>query len=453
MASLKGSKNHIMKNKVPNEFFCLAPWTHTFISPQSERRLCCGSREEHSFIHQYIDSSDTPHNRERFQPLTLEEYWNSEKIRTVRKKMLKGEMPPECIICHKKELTITPYKDYFTKELFPNLVDAAIASTDEAGRTTMKPRSFDYRFSNTCNFKCRMCGDLLSSSWEQEKRSHNSWSEESHPWMSAKVGGEIKKFQKEVVEKEFLDAIVNDEVEEIYWVGGEPLLWDIHWQVMQFLVDSDRAKNIYIRYNTNLSRIFWKGKDLFKDLLPHFKGYIVMPSIDGPGEIGEYIRTGLEWNEWVKNLEHALKYCDTTKNQKIVLDVTITLPGLFGLKELVDFAMEKKVPIEPKIVYAFDPSIALSPLAIPRSILNEIIDDIVKYLFPKINQSNLKVIKTLMALKKRATFDEAYPNQWKEHLQQGKKQLKYLEQIRKSKIKMEDIFSAHPKLLTWWLEE
>ena len=33
----------------PNKVFCTAPWTHTYISPQSERRMCCASREEHKF--------------------------------------------------------------------------------------------------------------------------------------------------------------------------------------------------------------------------------------------------------------------------------------------------------------------------------------------------------------------------------------------------------------------
>ena len=38
-----------------NKVFCMAPWSHTYISPQGERRLCCASREEHSFQKQYID--------------------------------------------------------------------------------------------------------------------------------------------------------------------------------------------------------------------------------------------------------------------------------------------------------------------------------------------------------------------------------------------------------------
>ena len=41
-----------------NKTFCMAPWSHTYISPQGERRLCCASREEHSFQKQYIDASN-----------------------------------------------------------------------------------------------------------------------------------------------------------------------------------------------------------------------------------------------------------------------------------------------------------------------------------------------------------------------------------------------------------
>ncbi len=37
---------------------CMAPWTHTYLSPQTERRLCCASREPAQNFKQYIDTSD-----------------------------------------------------------------------------------------------------------------------------------------------------------------------------------------------------------------------------------------------------------------------------------------------------------------------------------------------------------------------------------------------------------
>ena len=69
-----------------NKTFCMAPWSHTYISPQGERRLCCASREEHSFQKQYIDASnderygevtDSKTDADDFRPSSLTEHWNS----------------------------------------------------------------------------------------------------------------------------------------------------------------------------------------------------------------------------------------------------------------------------------------------------------------------------------------------------------------------------------------
>jgi hypothetical protein len=36
---------------------CMAPWTHTYLSPQTERRMCCASREPAQNFQQYIDTA------------------------------------------------------------------------------------------------------------------------------------------------------------------------------------------------------------------------------------------------------------------------------------------------------------------------------------------------------------------------------------------------------------
>ena len=36
----------------------MAPWTHTYLSPQTERRLCCASREKAEWATQYIDEGE-----------------------------------------------------------------------------------------------------------------------------------------------------------------------------------------------------------------------------------------------------------------------------------------------------------------------------------------------------------------------------------------------------------
>ena len=46
-----------IKPKDGNKTFCMAPWVHTYLSPQMERRLCCASLEKSQNFKQYIDRS------------------------------------------------------------------------------------------------------------------------------------------------------------------------------------------------------------------------------------------------------------------------------------------------------------------------------------------------------------------------------------------------------------
>jgi sulfatase maturation enzyme AslB (radical SAM superfamily) len=42
-------------------------------------------------------------------------------------------------------------------------------------------------------------------------------------------------------------------VEEVYWVGGEPLMYEQHWRYMKRIVELGDGNRVYARYNTNLS--------------------------------------------------------------------------------------------------------------------------------------------------------------------------------------------------------
>ena len=111
----------------------------------------------------------------------------------------------------------------------------------------------------------------------------------------------IKEFQEGQIEKEFAQAVNEHRIEEVYWVGGEPLMYEQHWKYMKQIVDNGDADKVYVRYNTNLSRIKYKGIDLYKDLLVHFRDWQICASIDGTGTIGEWIRDGLDYNQWLDN--------------------------------------------------------------------------------------------------------------------------------------------------------
>jgi hypothetical protein len=420
----------------------MAPWTHTYLSPQTERRLCCASREPAQSFEQYIDTSA---GTGKYMPVTLAQHWNSDHMRSVRRRMIAGETLPECDVCNSRLLNTDVYRSYFN-QLFGHKYEAAMAATDATGFTTVKPVSWDYRFSNLCNFKCRTCGDMLSSAWESEQRQHDmiNWSNPKNNWMKPDVRKDIAQFQDQQVEAEFSQAVEEHRVEEVYWVGGEPLMYEQHWRYMKRIVDLGDGHQVYARYNTNLSRINYKGIDLFDDILGELRDWQICASIDGTGEIGEYIRSGLDYTAWLTNYHRAAA---TGKHRRQVrIDFTLTLPGMFEVENILQLAKETDTDILAKVIFSFTPDIVMSPLALPRELLDPWVDELVA----KCPAGAMQDV--LVQLKNRPTFDQQWPDQCSEGLAKGKARVLKLEQIRTQKVTMTDILSKRPDVLKWWMD-
>jgi len=419
---------------------CLAAWTHTYLSPQTERRLCCASREPAQNFEQYIDTSA---GTGQYIPVTLEQHWNSEHMRSVRRRMMAGETLPECDVCNSKLLNTSVYRDYFG-QLFGHKLSEVYATTDASGATTMQPVSWDYRFSNLCNFKCRTCGDMLSSSWESEQKQNNmvDWGNSKNNWMVPTVRQQITQFQDQQIEQEFNDAVEQHRVEEIYWVGGEPLMYEQHWRYMQRIVELGDGGRVYARYNTNLSRVNYRGCDLYRDLLVHLRDWQICASIDGTGTIGEYIRTGLDYPTFLKNFETGLQYQKNRRQMR--LDFTLTLPGMFEVGAIQDLAQQYDVELLSKVIFSFDPSIVMSPLALPRHLLDPWLDELIA------ESTAPSMRDVLTQLKSRPTFGEQWPDTYRTELARGKARVLKLESIRTAPTSMAKILSARPAVKEWW---
>ena len=419
---------------------CMAPWTHTYLSPQTERRMCCASREPAQSFEQYIDTSG---GTGRYHPITLDQHWNGEHMKSVRRRMMAGETLPECDVCNSKLLNTDVYRSYFN-QLFGHKYEEAMAATDVTGYTTVKPVSWDYRFSNLCNFKCRMCGDMLSSSWESEQRANNmiDWTNSKNNWMIPTVREEISQFQDKQIEAEFAQAVAEHRVEEIYWVGGEPLMFEQHWRYMKQIVDQGDGHRVYARYNTNLSRVNYRGINLYSDILGHLRDWQICASLDGTGRIGEYIRTGLRYSKWLDNFRQGLTI--TQHRRQMRIDFTLTLPGLLEVERIQQLAQELDVDILAKVIFGFTPDILLSPLALPRELLDKKVDSLVTNL----NNGALKDV--LLQLKNRPTFAEQWPTEWQVGLVKGKQRILKLEEIRNDSYTLRDILSEDNKMLEWY---
>jgi hypothetical protein len=402
--------------------------------------MCCASREPAQNFEQYID---TGAGTGKYIPLTLEQHWNSEHMMSVRRRMMAGETLPECEVCNDKLLNTSVYRDYFT-HLFGHKLPEIFAGTTPSGRTDMGPVSWDYRFSNLCNFKCRMCGDMLSSAWETEQKSHAmvDYTNSKNNWMVPVIRQEISRFQDTQIESEFAAAVENHAVEEVYWVGGEPLMYEQHWRYMKRIVELGDGPKLYARYNTNLSRISLRGVDLFSDILAHIRDWQICASLDGTERIGEYIRTGLDYAQWCSNFEHGLRYATNPRQMRI--DFTLTLPGMFEVGAMERLSQKYGVQLLAKVVFSFSPDIVMSPLALPRSLLDPWLDELIA-------ESSGAMRDILTQLKTRPTFEEQWPDQYRAGLAKGKARVLKLEQIRTQKITMTDILSQRADVLEWWM--
>jgi len=230
-------------------------------------------------------------------------------------------------------------------------------------------------------------------------------------------------------------------VEEIYWVGGEPLMYEQHWRYMKRIIELGDGHRVYARYNTNLSRIRYADTDLFSDILDHIRDWQICASIDGTGAIGEYIRTGLHYTGWLHNFRQGLAHARHPRQMR--LDFTLTLPGMFEVENMQKLGQELGVDILAKVIFSFSPDIMMSPLALPRELLEPWIDELV----PNTTGAMQDV---LVQLKQRPTFEEQWPDQYQAGLQRGKARIKKLESIRPHGVIMDDIVSRRPAVSRWW---
>ena len=171
-------------------------------------------------------------------------------------------------------------------------------------------------------------------------------------------------------------------------------------------------------------------------------------SIDGTGDIVEFIRKGIVWEEWLENFKTGL--AAPGGKDRMLFDLTITGPGMFSLKDLFDLSLELDVRMETKIMFAFHADIVMSPFAWPRHILDRKIDELLDYMKPIATGKQASLINTLMEMKNRPTFAEQFPDTHEQEFKNGKGYQDKLDKIRQEKYRLEDIYKLDFELWLWW---
>lgn len=272
-----------------NGSFCVMPWIHLHVLPDGNTRPCCYSTDYTENIKNYNSVSDL---------------MNAPGYTEIRRKFLNSEKPDGCKLCYDSEMNDREknslrlrMNNMFNSEQVKNMV----LNTPESGIVDDPTiLYFDVRFGNICNLKCRMCGHSLSSTWYDEQK---AWAEEAGDEYNFPKFIHIDLYEKI---EQYLPY-----VEEIYFAGGEPLLYPEHLKILDKLIETNNT-NTRLRYNTNLTSLNYKGRHI-PDVWNKFSNIFISASIDGMDSTVEFIRTNLNWNTFKNNFEYVKSYCSHVK--------------------------------------------------------------------------------------------------------------------------------------------
>ena len=266
--------------------FCMYPWIHMHAYPTGHAYLCC--------------MTDMEFPIGNFKNNTMREIWNDQPMREVRQAMLTEKSVDACNRCYEQEAS-----GFMSGRLGANKHHGhhikKVEKTQQDGTfDDFELTYWDIRFSNLCNLSCRSCGHIFSSSWyqDQAKLSGPEW-KKTH-----KVLNYAGRFETDAWEQ-LVEHI--DHVEQIYFAGGEPLLMDEHYRILDELV---RRKKFDVRliYNTNFTHTDLKGNSVF-EYWKQFDSVSIGASLDDCGARAEYIRKGTDWSVVEQNRRDMMRIC------------------------------------------------------------------------------------------------------------------------------------------------
>jgi len=389
----------------------MAPWIHIHTSPSGKAAPCCIS-----------NSCATEDGVGNSHTQSLMEIVNGNKMNELRKDMLAGIRNDECSKCHQHEdADVASARQMFNGD-FAKFTDEAIADTNEDGSlNNFKMRYFDIRFSNICNMKCRTCGPAFSTLWEQEE---------------AKRNADFKIIPKR--NQEFLDDVVEqiDNMTTVYFAGGEPLITEEHYLLLEEMIRMKKT-DIRLRYNTNMSNIKFKDKDLLQ-LWKHFDTKVaVYASIDHYGERAEYIRHGTDWGKIEENFLTVKK----TPYIDIQINTVLSVFNYLTMQEFYTYLIQHKLYTKRDMVYT------LYNMSTPVELTAHILPGNLKEI-GKAKMNNMIAIIRNLGFKQEAISQLESANMWacsqdtwNEH------NVEFVNEVqRRDKIRNEDFSTVFPEL-------
>lgn len=348
----------------PNlDSICLMPFISLGTKPDGVARLCCRA-----------PSLEAKHNGEfvRWPGTTLEDTWNGETYRDVRKRMLAGEKLPECAVCWKEEASGKRSKRVKENYKFPHHFNR-IRECQSDGRLDALPVHLDLRLGNTCNLRCRSCNPVFSSAIAAELR-HRQGEWKDDPIMTSLHDGAFKRASRYVNwtdDPGFWSSInqLAASAEEIYISGGEPTLVPKLTEFLKTCIDNGHTNSL-IRLNSNMTYL----PDDMIAALSKFKRVKWGASIDAVGIRNDWLRFPSKFEEIEKNVN---KLIEIGNPFEVEVNCTISMFNVASIPDLHAWAHNLGILLYLDFVH--EPNF-MQVEHLPSELKKELLTDILNFL-------------------------------------------------------------------------
>ena len=333
--------------------FCVYPWMEFIVGPDKYTKLCCIANKP------LYSRSNTPYPIDEF---SLDDIWNSEGMRDVRKKMLSGKKIDACGHCYYQErIGRISYRESFNKSWLSSpsgleIIRRIVKSKKNDFKVNSPPLYLDIRPGNFCNLKCRMCNPGNSSLLYQEQKELLSEKKGFNSLINDEFFKQDEAYYNWHQSPKVWNTIYewSSKVKALYFTGGEPTLIEKNWELIDFFQKKGYSKDVSLSFNINCT---YAPEKLLKTF-DNFAHVNICLSIDGYKNVQEYIRHPSRWNLIEKNIIKILKRREKKKNVSIAFTPVVQVYNIFYLTQFlqwIDSLQEEYGKIHTSLLLCTDP--------------------------------------------------------------------------------------------------
>ena len=307
-----------------SKVFCEKPFNHNYIHTNGKMRLCCTTIQDIPTDNNYNLFDASKH--------TIDEYWNSNRMKEIRRKMIAGEKIRDCERCYRQEEQgVESLRS--TQGMKNYIMDTLPDGTHQKSADTMQ-----IQLGNICNLKCKMCSQMYSHMhgletleigrqdpdwlhWVKEQGANvNNWTNEL---------GVKQEWYKNKETKLKIFEHISKNIKHLNVIGGEPTLIPEFYELFDYCDKQGTLGGKSVTLVTNLTNT----NPRLTQWLPKLKDWTIWASVDGVGERTEYIRYPSKWDKIQESLEFYRSILGDNGN--ITLSPAIQLLNIDQLDDII----------------------------------------------------------------------------------------------------------------------